>query len=56
MLGVGLEPTRALNAHWILSPVRLPIPPSERESKIKYYFQFIKVLSKKIRNSPKKIG
>ncbi len=24
--GEGLEPTRA-NAHWLLRPVRLPIPP-----------------------------
>ncbi len=23
---VGIEPTRA-NAHWILSPARLPVPP-----------------------------
>ncbi len=29
VLGEGLEPSRA-NAHRILSPVRLPIPPSER--------------------------
>ena len=25
--GVGLEPTRGLFPHWILSPARLPIPP-----------------------------
>ena len=26
----GLEPPRAHNAHWILSPARLPIPPLSR--------------------------
>ena len=31
-----------LKAHRILSPVRLPIPPSEQGSKFKYYFVFIK--------------
>ena len=37
VLGVGLEPTRPMKGHRILSPVRLPIPPSERDCKFNHY-------------------
>ncbi len=37
VLGEGLEPSRP-EGHRILSPVRLPIPPSEQEYKNKYIF------------------
>ncbi len=42
VLGEGLEPSRT-EVHRILSPVRLPIPPSEQDYKIKYYFDFRKI-------------
>ncbi len=48
VLGVGLEPTRPMKGHRILSPVRLPIPPSERDCKFNHYvFLIQKKFSKK---------
>ncbi len=43
VLGEGLEPSRA-NAHRILSPVRLPVPPSERKknTNIRFIFRIAK--------------
>ena len=52
VLGEGLEPSRT-EVHRILSPVRLPIPPSEhgyvikKEYKINYNFNFFKIFLKK---------
>lgn len=45
VLGEGLEPSRT-EVHRILSPVRLPIPPSEQDYKNKYYFDFRKIYFK----------
>lgn len=45
--GVGIEPTRYCY-HWILSPARLPIPPSgqvNKEANILIYFFLIKIIS-----------
>ena len=48
VLGEGLEPSRT-EVHRILSPVRLPIPPSEqsqltdKKHKISYNFDFLKI-------------
>ena len=53
VLGEGLEPSRT-EVHRILSPVRLPIPPSEhchvtyKGYKISYYFSFFKIFLQKI--------
>gem|GEM_PF-3659756 len=43
VLGEGLEPSRT-EVHRILSPVRLPIPPSEQEYKISQNFNFFKII------------
>ena len=40
--GVGLEPTRAKSAHRILSPMRLPIPPS-RPNILKTIMKYMEV-------------
>lgn len=42
VLGEGLEPSRP-GGHRILSPVRLPIPPSEQGYKISYNFNSRKI-------------
>jgi hypothetical protein len=53
VLGEGLEPSRT-EVHRILSPVRLPIPPSEhshlteKEYKISYIFHIRKIFLQKI--------
>ena len=46
VLGEGLEPSRP-EGHRILSPVRIPIPPSEQECKIKYIFNPKKIFLQK---------
>lgn len=47
VLGEGLEPSRP-EGHRILSPVRLPIPPSEQEFKFKKIFNFKKIFLKNL--------
>ncbi len=49
VLGEGLEPSRP-EGHRILSPVRLPIPPSEQEFKIKNNFIFKKIFFSDFKN------
>ena len=56
VLGAGIEPARAVKARRILSPVRLPVPPSELDTQTAEATNRVELLMELLQSSALPLG